>query len=248
MQSGKTNQANAIAQITIKRENKPNETRTVRIGKDILIDFEFPHAGQNIVEVELKAVRGELTLANNRMVLSAQGVRENLRVLLVSGEPHPGERTWRNLLRSDAAVDLVHFTILRPPEKQDGTPINQLSLISFPTRELFSQRLHDFDLIIFDRYRRRGVLPLIYLDNVARYVEEGGAVLLAAGSQFAKRRSLARTPLAQVLPADPTGAIITRPFKAKSASRVATPPRHQKFAGRCTFRGSISRPGAAGFA
>ena len=215
LQSGKTNQANDIAQITIKRENKPSETRTVRIGKDILIDFEFPHAGQNIVEVELKAVRGELTLANNRMVLSAQGVRENLRVLLVSGEPHPGERTWRNLLRSDAAVDLVHFTILRPPEKQDGTPINQLSLISFPTRELFSQRLHDFDLIIFDRYRRRGVLPLIYLDNVARYVEEGGAVLLAAGSQFAKRRSLARTPLAQVLPADPTGVIITKPFKAK---------------------------------
>ncbi len=215
LQAGKTKRAATLAQITIRRENKPDEVRNVRIGADVLIDFEFPHAGQNIVEVELKAVPGELTLANNRLVLSAQGVRENLRVLLVSGEPHPGERTWRNLLRSDAAVDLVHFTILRPPEKQDGTPIHELSLISFPTRELFSQRLHDFDLIIFDRYRRRGVLPLIYLDNVARYVEEGGAVLLAAGSQFAKRRSLARTPLAQILPADPTGSITTKPFKAR---------------------------------
>ncbi len=204
----------AMARITIRREDKPDQIRHVRTGEDIRIDFDFPHSGQNIIEVELEPVPGELTLANNRLVLSAQGVRENLRVLLVSGEPHPGERTWRNLLRSDAAVDLVHFTILRPPEKQDGTPINELSLIAFPTRELFSQRLRDFDLIIFDRYRRRGVLPLIYLDNVARYVEEGGAVLIAAGSQFAKRRSLARTPLAQIMPALPTGSVTTGPFKA----------------------------------
>ena len=93
------------------------------------------------MEIELAGEDGELTLANNRVALQAEGVRENLRVLLVSGEPHAGERTWRNLLRSDASVDLVHFTILRPPEKQDGTPINQLSLIAFPTRELFSEKL-----------------------------------------------------------------------------------------------------------
>ena len=119
-----------------------------------------------------------------------RGVRENLRVLLVSGEPHAGERTWRNLLKSDASVDLVHFTILRPPEKQDGTPIHQLSLIAFPTRELFSEKLEDFDLIIFDRYQRRGVLPLHYLDNVSQYVLNGGAVLIAAGDHFATPLSL----------------------------------------------------------
>lgn len=215
LQSGKNNKAPSLARLTIRREDQPNDILQVKIGETIEIDFDFPHSGQNIIEIELAGVPRELTLANNRLVLSAQGVRENLRVLLVSGEPHPGERTWRNLLRSDAAVDLVHFTILRPPEKQDGTPINQLSLIAFPTRELFSERLNDFDLIIFDRYRRRGVLPLIYLDNVARYVEEGGAVLIAAGAQFAKRRSLARTPLAQVLPAAPTGSITTQAFKAR---------------------------------
>ncbi len=217
LQSGANARAPERATLTIRRENQPDETIMVDIGKVQELDFEFPHSGQNIIEIELAGVPGELTLANNRLILSAQGVRENLRVLLVSGEPHPGERTWRNLLRSDAAVDLVHFTILRPPEKQDGTPINQLSLIAFPTRELFSERLNDFDLIIFDRYRRRGVLPLIYLDNVARYVEEGGAVLVAAGEQFSRRRSLARTPLAQILPASPTGHITTRPFTAKTS-------------------------------
>ena len=127
----------------------------------------------------------EITTVNNRAVLTVEGVRENLRVLLVSGEPHAGERTWRNMLKSDAAVDLVHFTILRPPEKQDGTPINQLSLIAFPTRELFQEKLDQFDLIIFDRYQRRGVLPLLYLENVAHYVERGGAVLVSAGDDYA---------------------------------------------------------------
>ncbi len=214
VQTGRNRKAGERAELTIRREGKPDRRISVKTGETVNIDFDFPHSGQNILEVELTGTPGELTLANNRLVLSAEGVRENLRVLLVSGEPHPGERTWRNLLRSDAAVDLVHFTILRPPEKQDGTPINQLSLIAFPTRELFSERLNDFDLIIFDRYRRRGVLPLIYLDNVARYVEQGGAVLIAAGAQFARRRSLARTPLAQILPAMPTGQITTKPYKA----------------------------------
>ena len=122
-------------------------------------------------------------------------MRENLRVLLVSGEPHAGERVWRNLLKSDAAVDLVHFTILRPPEKQDGTPINQLSLIAFPTRELFSEKIKDFDLIIFDRYQHRDILQLLYYDNIARYVEHGGALLVAAGDDYAGQLSLSRTPL-----------------------------------------------------
>ena len=201
------------ATLKIRREAETEEQMTVRFGETVRLPFPFPHAGTLIMEVELAAQDGELTLANNRLALQAQGVRENLRVLLVSGEPHAGERTWRNLLRSDAAVDLVHFTILRPPEKQDGTPINQLSLIAFPTRELFSEKLSQFDLIIFDRYQRRGVLPLIYLDNVARYVEDGGAVLVAAGADFASPVSLFRTPLGDVLPAEPTGRIIEQPFK-----------------------------------
>ena len=104
----------------------------------------------------------------------------------------PGERTWRNLLKSDANVDLVHFTILRPPEKQDGTPINELSLIAFPTRELFQQKIKEFDLIIFDRYANQACCRSVYFDNIVRYVREGGAVLVAAGPEFAGTRSLAR--------------------------------------------------------
>lgn len=202
-----------LATFEIRHATGPVETIRAPYGKTVPIRMRFEHAGPNIVEIELKPEPGELTAINNKAVIQAQGVRENLRVLLVSGEPHAGERTWRNLLRSDAAVDLVHFTILRPPEKHDGTPIDQLSLIAFPTRELFSEKLNQFDLIIFDRYQRRAVLPMIYLDNVARYVEQGGAVLVAAGSDFASPSSLARTPLGTVLPARPTGRVLEEPFQ-----------------------------------
>ncbi len=202
--------------LKVRREGRPDEIKRTEIDRHVTFSMPFPHAGTNIVEIELEPVPGELTAANNRVVIAAEGVRENLRVLLVSGEPHAGERTWRNLLKSDAAVDLVHFTILRPPEKQDGTPISQLSLIAFPTRELFSEKIKDFDLIIFDRYQHRGILPIIYYDNIANYVSRhGGALLIAAGDDYASNNSLQRTPLNTVLPALASGRVIETPFKAK---------------------------------
>src|SRR5438094_9864276 len=144
----------------------------VPIGRDVPLSIPIDHGGPNVLELEVEAGPHELTLANNRAAVVVNGVRDRLRVLLVSGEPHAGERVWRNLLKADPSVDLVHFTILRPPEKQDGTPIRELSLIAFPTRELFEVRLDDFNLIIFDRYRRRGgVLPNAYLENINEYVK-----------------------------------------------------------------------------
>ncbi len=224
-ESGKPGSTAAPVNLKVRREGKPDETIRSEIGRANKIDMPFPHTGTNIVEIELDTVPGELTPANNRVVVAAEGVRENLRVLLVSGEPHAGERTWRNLLKSDAAVDLVHFTILRPPEKQDGTPINQLSLIAFPTRELFSEKIKDFDLIIFDRYEHKGILQLLYYENIARYVDQhGGALLIAAGDDYAGSFTIHKTPLASVLPATPTGRVIETPFRAKITADGAKHP------------------------
>ncbi len=183
------------------------------------------------------------------MVVAAEGVRENLRVLLVSGEPHAGERVWRNLLKSDAAVDLVHFTILRPPQKQDGTPIHQLSLIAFPTRELFSEKIKDFDLIIFDRYQHRDILQLLYYENIARYVEQGGALLVAAGDDFAGQMSLSRTPLSVVLPATPTGeAARASPSRRGFRPTASSIPSRAGFLARTSPTPRRTPPGAAGSA
>jgi hypothetical protein len=193
------------AKVVVRRDGEVINERTVLSGQTVNVDVDIKHAGPNIIEIEASPLENELTLVNNRAVVAIDGVRDKLRVLLVSGEPHSGERTWRNLLKSDPSVDLVHFTILRPPEKQDGTPINELSLIAFPTRELFQQHINEFQLIIFDRYARQGVLPIAYFDNIARYVRAGGAVLVSAGPDYASTTSIWRTPLDSVLPAEPVG-------------------------------------------
>jgi hypothetical protein len=201
-------------EVKISRDGELIDRRVVTPGRQVDEQIQIPHAGQNIIEIEAAPLEGELTPVNNRAVVSIDGVRDKLRVLLVSGEPHAGERTWRNLLKSDANVDLVHFTILRPPEKQDGTPINELSLIAFPTRELFQQKINDFQLIIFDRYARQGVLPIVYFDNITKYVRNGGAVLVAAGPDYAGPISIWRTPLDAILPSEPTGHVTETPFRA----------------------------------
>ena len=183
------------------------------IGQDVPVDLDIDHGGQNIFEFCVEPGAKELSLANNSAVVLVNGVRDRLSVLLISGEPHAGERAWRALLKSDPSVDLVHFTILRPPEKQDATPINELSLIAFPVRDLFELKLKEFDLVIFDRYRREGVLPRAYFENIARYVRAGRR---AAG--FGRARLLPRPTasiarrLADVLPAEPTGQVLEQPF------------------------------------
>ncbi|WP_435661129.1 hypothetical protein [Leisingera caerulea] len=181
------------------------------------VDFELPmvlqHGGRNVIQFSVPEEPGELTARNNAALVQINGVRDRLRVLLVSGEPHAGGRTWRNLLKSDSAVDLVHFTILRPPEKQDGVPVEELSLIAFPTRELFLEKIDDFDLIIFDRYKRRGILPAVYLDNVANYAMGGGAVLVAAGPDFASADSIYRSPLSLILPAEPSARVLEEAYR-----------------------------------
>jgi len=201
------------AEVEIAVDDAPPQTYLVPVGSDLDVPVTLQHGGMNVLRFSVAPAEGEITDRNNSAIVQINGVRDRLRVLLVSGEPHAGERVWRNLLKSDASVDLVHFTILRPPEKQDGIPVDELSLIAFPTRELFVEKIKEFDLIIFDRYRMRGILPMSYLQNVADYVKEGGTVLVASGPEFGAVDSLWRSPLAEVLPVEPTARVIEEGFR-----------------------------------
>ena len=191
------------AHLTIRHDGEPPRVESVPVGREQQIEVPITRAGPTVVELSADALPGEVSTLNNRAVVEINGVRDRLRVLLISGEPHPGERTWRRLLKADPSVDLVHFTILRPPEKDDLTPLNELALIAFPVRELFVDKLSEFDLIILDRFQNRGLLPLAYIANIARYIRDGGALLLSAGPEFSGTTSLAATPLGAVLPAAP---------------------------------------------
>lgn len=191
------------ANLTVRRDGEPPHRENVPIGVEQRINVPITRAGPTVIELAADTLPGEVSTINNRAVVEINGVRDRLRVLLISGEPHPGERTWRRLLKADPSVDLVHFTILRPPEKDDLTPLNELALIAFPVRELFLDKIHEFDLIILDRFQNRGLLPLPYIGNIADHVREGGALLLSVGPEFSGAASLAATPLGQILPGIP---------------------------------------------
>lgn len=212
------------ASLSIAIDGAEPQAFQVPVGQDLELPITLPHGGMNVLQFEVATSDGELTDRNNAAVVQINGVRDRLRVLLVSGEPHAGERTWRNLLKSDSSVDLVHFTILRPPEKQDGVPVSELSLIAFPTRELFLEKVDEFDLIIFDRYKRRGILPALYFDSIRQYVEGGGAVLVAAGPDFASADSIYRSPLGDILPAAPTARVIEEGFTPRISELGARHP------------------------
>ena len=203
------------ARLTVRRDGEPPRVTSVPVGREHRIEVPIARAGPSVVEMEVETRPGEISPLNNRQVVTVNGVRDRLRVLLVSGEPHQGERTWRRLLKADASVDLVHFTILRPPEKDDLTPLNELALIPFPVRELFQVKLRDFDLIVFDRFQNRGILPPVYLRNIADYVRGGGALLMSVGPDFVGPGSLAATPLGQILPARPAGGVAEYAFRPR---------------------------------
>ncbi len=213
-----------LADLTVTLNGDVVEDVSVPVGRAVSVPVTLDRAGENILEVRTPAAEGELTERNNSVIVTVNGVRDRLRVLLVSGEPYAGERTWRNILKSDSAVDLVHFTILRPPDKQDFVPVFELSLIAFPTQELFMEKVDEFDLIIFDRYERRGILPPAYFENIARYVREGGALLIAGGDDFAGPDSLFRTALRDVLPVVPTARVIEEGFHPRVSELGARHP------------------------
>ena len=202
------------ARVTLRIDGEEILSEPVPVGAEAGFDVPLDRPGKVIIELEAEARRGELTTRNNIAVLPITAVRDRLRVLLISGEPHPGERVWRNLLKSDAAVDLVHFTILRPVEKGDNLSVDELALIPFPQDELFIEKLSEFDLLIFDRYTYRGVLTPFHFDNIARFVDNSGAVLIASGPEYNGPLSLAgRRNLSFILPAIPSGNSVEEAFR-----------------------------------
>ena len=212
------------ASVKLNRFDGAPQVFDVPVGQEQEIELELTHAGENIFELSVNDVEGEITNANNRTAIRINGVRDRLKVLLVSGRPHAGGRTWRDLLTSDPGVDLVHFTILREPEKLDATPQNELALIAFPFRELFEVKLYDFDLIVFDRYKLNRILPQHYFDNIASYVKEGGALLEASGPSFAGEDSIFYTDIGTILPAIPDGEVISTVFKPQLSKLGRTHP------------------------
>ena len=210
--------------ITLNRPDGTSETHNVMPNTDVEWPITVTSAGPNIFELSTDVETDEISPLNNRAIISVQGVRNRLHVLLVSGEPYPGARMWRDILKADPGIDLVHFTILRSPEKIDMTPQNQLSLIAFPFQELFQNKLKSFDLVIMDGFSLNTVLPDYYFQNIRDYVLNGGALLEIDGPAYAGDKSMFHTSLGDILPGAPNGPMIQQNFKAKITEFGKTHP------------------------
>ncbi len=216
--------ASAPVRVALNFPDGTNIVRDVVVGEDQEWPINIASAGQNVFELSTPPLDNELSRLNNRTIFTVEGVRNRLNVLLVSGEPYPGARMWRDFLKADPGVDLVHFTILRSPEKVDMTPSSELSLIAFPFQELFERKLKNFDLIIMDRFSLTTALPDFYFQNMARYVENGGAMMEISGPSYVSDTSLHNTSLGAVLPGIPDGVMVRSEFKPSITNIGKTHP------------------------
>ncbi|MDE8346661.1 MAG: hypothetical protein POH28_10890, partial [Acidocella sp.] len=197
------NDAGSTARLRITEDGTPIATQPAIIGQTTTISLPVPHAGPCLITASVDRLPGEVSQLNNQASFTLIGIRRRLNILLVSGAPDMGERAWRRLLKSDPAVRLIHFTILRTPgESLDAAP-QDVALVPFPTQQLFQTDIDKFDLIILDGFSSTGLLPAAYLANIAAYVTKGGALLAEFGPEFSGPDSLANTALSTILPATP---------------------------------------------
>lgn len=208
--------------VSLAREGERLQTRTVQLQpgvRDYRVQFEFvPELiGKELYTVEVPVLDGEAVARNNRDAFVLRIIRDRIRVLHVAGRPSWDQRFLRELLTSNPNVDLISFFILRSQADLTRAPQNELSLIAFPTDELFNEQLGSFDLVVFQNFTHVPYNMRQYLPNVARYVQGGGGFLMIGGEQSFASGGFAGTEIERILPVrlpPPSGNLIDRdPFR-----------------------------------
>jgi hypothetical protein len=165
-------------------------THRVRNGEKTSIPLSTDHPGRTSYLLATPPLDKEAKLQNNAAIFTLTVFRDRWRVMMVSGSPHPSTRAFRSLFKQDPNMDLVHFSILRRMDSVDFTPPDEMALIPFPVDELFLDRIHDFDVIVMDRYVNLGLLQPIHLQGLRAFIQKGGAFLVMTGPEGGKDDSL----------------------------------------------------------
>jgi hypothetical protein len=225
--------AGAAADVTVTEDGNAVWAGPVAVGTPMTLAIPVNHAGPAVVAAAVAPLPGEVSAINDQAAFTLNGVARKLEVVLVSGNPNQSERSWRLLLKSDPAVELVHFTILRTPDETLDAPQEDVALVPFPVQQLFETDISKFDLIILDQFDTSGLLPPQYLGNIDSYVQNGGALLVQVGPEFETADSLALTPLAPVLPATPSPpGTVTQKFTPEVTALGGRDPVTAPFAGQ----------------
>jgi uncharacterized membrane protein len=193
--------------ITLRRDGVPIKVEEVTIapGKTeykVAFSFTPERVGKYLYEISTPVLEGETIAENNARAFLLKVIRDKIRVLQVTGRPSWDVRFLRGLLKRDPNVDLVAFFILRTLTDIDPVGSDELSLIPFPTEELFEEQLRSFDVVFLQNFNYGPYGIGAYLDEIKKYVEEGGGLAMIGGDLSFTSGGWARTAVADVLPVE----------------------------------------------
>jgi len=189
------------------------DVETIDGENEVELLFTPRRTGRKAYSIKLSPREGERSLANNGASFSLSVIRDKTRVLLVAGTPTWDVKSLRRRLRQDPSVDLITFLILRTPSDLSIVPEDELSLIPFPTRELFEEELDSFDAVIFANFNYSPFVPGQYLQNIVNFVTEaGGGFAMLGGDRSFSRGGYEGSPITSILPVEISGALPGRGY------------------------------------
>jgi uncharacterized membrane protein len=193
--------------VTLSTDGQPLRQKMIDLpagDHDVPVSFDVtpPRVGRYVYEISVPIAPGEAVTTNNTRSFVVRVIRDKIRVLQVSGQPSWDERALRQMLKSNPNVDLISFFILRTQDDVSLVPNDEMSLIPFPTRELFEQQLPSFDLIILQNFEYLPYGIGDYLENIRSYVEGGGGLAMLGGAQSFTSGGYYGTPVAAALPVE----------------------------------------------
>ena len=191
--------------VTLRREGEVLQIRELAIDPtrpDYRVSFEFipEQIGKEIYTVSVPVLSQDLLPENNQAHFVLKIIRDKIRVLQVCGRPSWDERFLREQLKRNPNVDLISFFILRTDASLQLVPNTELSLIPFPTQELFEEQLGSFDLVILQNFTFRGYSTYQYLPRIEEYVQQGGAFAMIGGDLSFASGGYTGTPISRILP------------------------------------------------
>jgi uncharacterized membrane protein len=203
--------------ITLSTDGQPLRQKLVDLpagDAEVTVTFEVtpPRVGRYVYEVSAPIADGEPVTSNNTRNFVIRVIRDKIRVLQVAGQPGWDVRALRQMLKSNPNVDLISFFILRTQDSISLVPNDEMSLIPFPTRELFEHQLPSFDLILLQDFEYLPYGIGDYLENIRSYVEGGGGLAMLGGSASFSSGGYYGTPVAAALPVELYGPFDSGPI------------------------------------
>jgi len=196
--------------------------------REVLFELEHPEVGVFNYRTVVPALTGEANTEDNEYITSVQVVDARNRLLYVEGIPRWDYKFLRRVLTGHPQVSPVIFYAGVDGAPVAGTPASNM------TADMTASELAYFKIVIIGNLTAEE-LGQQRADNLVKFVEDGGSLVLLGGSAAWGENGLLQTSLKQVLPirAERTESIeAEQPFPVRLSDTARS---HPAFAGDAEF-------------